>query len=104
MQEAWLLFDESAIRRAAGKPNGPQPLNLPRLRQLESVADPKEKLLRALRTASGLSGRRLGKFSANKHAHRLAQLIDDYSPLRELSAFAALEADVEQCLATAGLA
>jgi predicted ATPase len=26
MQEAWFLFDESALRRAAGNPNGKQPL------------------------------------------------------------------------------
>src|SRR5579872_4460722 len=29
MQEAWLLIDEQAIRRAAGNPNGKQPLILP---------------------------------------------------------------------------
>jgi len=29
MQEAWLLFDETALRKAAGNPNGTQKLNLP---------------------------------------------------------------------------
>jgi hypothetical protein len=31
MQETWLLFDESAIRKAAGNPNGKQDLALPSL-------------------------------------------------------------------------
>ncbi|MHC5830744.1 MAG: hypothetical protein ACYT04_86055, partial [Nostoc sp.] len=29
MQEAWLLFDEAALRKAAGNPSGRQPLQLP---------------------------------------------------------------------------
>jgi hypothetical protein len=31
MQEAWLLIDEAALRRAAGNPNGPMPLAMPSL-------------------------------------------------------------------------
>ena len=44
MTEAWLLFDESAIRRAAGNPNGRQDLHLRPVRELERLADPKKTL------------------------------------------------------------
>ena len=82
MQEAWLLFDEAAIRQAAGNPNGRRSLSLPSLQRLELVPNPKELLLQALRDASELGSRRLATFSPAQAAHRLAGLIDDYSPLR----------------------
>lgn len=103
MQEAWLLFDEQAIRRAAGKPNGRHPLNLPNPAQLEAVPNPKETLIAALRSASELRGRRLARFNPHRQAYRLAQLIDDYSPLRQLPAFAALERDIQNRLTSIGL-
>ncbi len=52
MQEPWLLFDEQAIRWAAGNPGGKTALALPRLTQLESLPDPKETLYGLLVTAS----------------------------------------------------
>jgi len=104
MQEAWLLFDEGAIRRAAGNPNGREALNLPAMRDLERTDDPKNVLFEALRTASGLSPRRLAKFNVHHAAHRLAELIDDYSPLRELPAFAAFEGEVRATLDSLGCA
>lgn len=61
MQEAWLLFDESAIRRAAGNPNGRNDLNLPEARSVESIPDPKELLFNIIRESSGLHGARLKK-------------------------------------------
>ena len=42
--EAWLLFDENAIRRAAGNPNGDELLELPKLKDIENLADPKQLL------------------------------------------------------------
>lgn len=99
MQEAWFLFDETAIRRAAGNPNGREPLYLPSVRDLERVDGPKNLLFEALRAASGLGPRRVTKFNVHQAAHRLAELIDDYSPIRELPAFAALESDVHATLA-----
>ncbi len=98
MQEAWLLFDEAALRNAAGNPRGRQPLQLPNLVKLEQQPDPKEILHKLLREASGLTGRKLKQFSVNEHVHRLAELIDDFSPLRILPAFQALEADVIQVI------
>jgi hypothetical protein len=93
MQEAWLLFDESALRRAAGCPNGAISLQLPPWARLEP--NPKEILHNLLRKASGLKGRRAKSFRPRVCAHRLADLIDDFSPLRNLRAFRALEEDLK---------
>lgn len=98
MQEAWLFFDETAIRYAAGNPNGKEPIDLPPVANLESLADPKNILYDLLRQASGLSGRRLKKFSASREARRIAEFIDDFSPLRRLPAFNAFETEVKTVL------
>jgi len=102
MQEAWFLFNEQAIRKAAGKPNGRDRLNLPALRATERHADPKGTLYRALITASATTGRRRQHFPLGERARRLAELIDDYSPLRALPAFRSLEADLRQVLSDHG--
>lgn len=92
MMEAWLLFDEAAIRWAAGNPNGDMPLALPELSRVEELPDPKEVLHRLLREASGRRGRRLKDF--NVPVPRVADLMDDFSLLRHLSAFQRLENDI----------
>jgi hypothetical protein len=101
MQEAWLLIDEQAIRAAAGNPNGDVQLNLPRLRELEGLPDPKSTLHAALRQASGLHGRRLSKFAFRNAASRVTTFIRDFAGLRQLPAFQALEKEttqaIEQC-------
>ncbi len=102
MTEAWFLFDEPAIRRAAGNPAGKTPLALPALSNIEGLADPKEDLHKALRRATELRGRRLRTFSPAQACHRLAELIEDFGPLRHLPAFAALETEVESIIRTAG--
>ena len=96
MQEAWLLIDEPALRRAAGNPQGRQPLDLPDLRKLEDLPNPKETLHEILGTASGLGGRRLARFKrqVERHVHRVAEEVDDFGPLRELRAFQRVENDV----------
>ena len=96
MQEAWLLIDEAALRRAAGDPNGTQPLDMPDVRKLEKLADPKQLICELLRQASGLQGRRLKRFSWRSSAHRVAEIIDDFSPLYGLAAFKRLAAEVER--------
>lgn len=101
MQEAWFLFDEQAIRRAAGCPNGRKPLYLPPIKDAENIPDPKHVLFEALRTASNLSGRRLKQFYPD--VRRLADLMDDFSPLRDLLAFRALEESLCDALLTLGL-
>ncbi len=89
MTEAWLLFDEQAVRRAAGNPNGHMAIDLP-ARNPETVADPKAVLRHALKVASGLAGRRLRGLHTSDAVHRVAEYIDDFSPLRELPAFRSL--------------
>lgn len=94
MTEAWLLFDESAIRKAAGNPNGQAELDLPRTTEFESVPNPKEILYGALKTASGRKGRRLAQFRQNKAVHQISRYISDYSALRVLPAFRELENEI----------
>ena len=95
MTEAWLIFDVIALRKAAANPNGKNLLNLPNIQKLENEPDPKELLYNLLRQASGRSSRRLKSFSLGDCVHRVAELIDDFSPLRNLPAFAALESEVQ---------
>jgi hypothetical protein len=99
MQEAWLLFDEAALRTAAGNPNGRSDLRLPPLHRLEALPDPKAVLHETLQLASGLRGRRLRRFRAAERAQRVTELIDDFSPLLELHAFRLLDHDVGEVLA-----
>ena len=102
MTEAWLLIDEAALRSAAGDPRGTVPLAMPAVQQLEGLPDPKRTLHDLLRTASGLTGRRRKGFRMDQAVHRLSQAIQDYSPLRQLSAFRALEEEVERILVQKG--
>jgi len=94
MTEAWLLFDEPAIRHSAGNPNGKNPLDMPDLSIIEQTPDPKSLLFEILRDASGLRGRRLKKFNTGECRIRIAELVSDFSPLQQLSAFQRLENDV----------
>ena len=90
MTEAWLLFDQLAVRRAAGNPNGNTAIEVP-VRSPDRIADPKAVLHEALRAASGLGGRRLRNFNTGQAVYRVAECIDDFSPLQELQAFQELE-------------
>ena len=96
MQEAWLLIDEDALRRAAGTPDGRQPLTMPDIKKLEHLPDPKQTLHDLLRQASGRRGRRLTRFvrDMRRCVHRVAEEMRDYSPLRALPAFRHLEDQV----------
>lgn len=98
MQEAWLLFDELAIRRAAGNPRGRGSLNMPSLSRVEAIPDPKELLYELLRDASGLRGRKLYSFRPSQSADRLVELISDFTPLQKLLAFSRLQQDVATIL------
>lgn len=95
-----MLFNEAAIRMAAGNPNGTVPLNLPRLSRIEDRPDPKRDLAAALGTASEFQGRRLKKFSSSAAFWRLLDYIDDFSPLRNLSGYIAFESAVRQIAAS----
>lgn len=93
MMEAWLLFDESALRNAAGNPSGTRPLSFPSSCP-EAVPNPKQVLHDLLREASELTGRRRKRFRADVAVHRLAHLIKDFSPLNALPSFQALQAEI----------
>lgn len=95
MQEAWLLIDENAIRRAAGNPNGKKDLELPQVSQLESLPDPKTILHDCLKKASGLGGRRLRSFPTRQKSRLVAEFMNDFSQLKELLAFMELRKDLK---------
>lgn len=94
IQEAWLLIDAAAIRRAAGNPNGTEDFALPAVGVIESIADPKALLYDLLKAASELKGRRLKKLRPEKYVRLIAENILDFSALRQLPAFRRLEADI----------
>jgi len=96
MLEAWLLFDEQALRGAASNPRGRVDVSLPPISTLESMPDPKSKLRTTLRNASELSARRREKLPISPE--RVAELTDDFSRLRALSAFRAFEAKLGDIL------
>ena len=100
MTEAWLLISEEAIRRAAANPNGRASLCLPSISKLEGRPNPKRELHQILKTASGLTGRLLTRFDEKLAAKRVAELIEDYAPLRQLTAFRDFEADLSSALRT----
>ena len=102
MQEAWFLFDEAAIREAAGNPYGSKDLSLPPLKNVEQIPDPKAVLDWTLSTASDLHGRRLAKMKLGQAKHCLSTLITDFAPLREVPAFAALEKELASVLVLNG--
>ena len=94
MLEAWLCFNEKAIREAAGNPNGEVLLDLPPLNQIETRPDPKSDLARALLDASELKGRRRKKFDGLKAFWRIVDFIDDFSALRNLDGFCKFEESI----------
>ena len=104
MTEAWLLFDETSIRRAAGNPSGTQILKLSQPSRWDEEPNPKLMLREALLDATELRGRRRSRFESSFAAKRVADLIDDYSPLRRLSAFRDLESDVARVVRSSRLA
>ncbi len=103
MTEAWLLHEEQAIRKAAGRPTGAVDLELPPLEQIEKIPNPKDVLDAALIKAAAAQGRKLSKLHRDlpRIRHRVAELISDFGPLKQLQAFRAFDrllADALQAL------
>jgi hypothetical protein len=98
MTEAWLLFDEAAIRQAAGNPRSTTPLCLPPISNVEDLPNPKAVLNTALMRATDKPARRLRKFRTGQAIQRLAELIQDYGPLRKAFAFQILEQELQAVL------
>jgi hypothetical protein len=98
MQEAWLLIDEPALRRAAGNPHGQIELEMPSIDRLEDIPSPKQLLHDLLLSASERTGRRRKNLRPGQLAWRLGDLIEDYSPLRRLFAFQQVETAIRSTL------
>jgi hypothetical protein len=102
MTEAWLLLDAQAIRLAAGNPNGSVRLNIPHLHELERVPDPKNVLHSLLCDATELGTNRRRRFDVSRAVWRVADYIDDFSRLRSLPAFIAVEQQMAEVVAQRG--
>lgn len=96
MTESWFLSDTQAIRAAAGKPNGNTNISLPSIKQIERLAQAKEVLENLLREASESSGRRRKKFNKEIvwRRVRVAEMIEDFSYLRQLEAYQKFEKEL----------
>ena len=103
MLEAWLLGNESAIRRVAGRPRSTAPLQLRPAAALESVADPKEALEEVLLRAGDPRGvRRRKKFKAGIPGFR-RQLIENLpigGALEQLPAWVRFRDDIGAAVST----
>lgn len=98
MIESWLLFHEDAIRTVVGNPNGRQDLNLPKISEIEKITDPKARLEKMLIDASFPSRRGKRVTIPPNYCVRIAEEIDDFEPLRSLSAFQELEKELKNTL------
>jgi len=96
MMETWLLIDQEAIKKAAGNRNYSGTIPLPPVKSLETITNPKDQLHRTLKQVSGLKGRNLKKFNVHQAVHFVAENIEDFSPLRNTSAFKAFEDDLKK--------
>jgi hypothetical protein len=85
MTEAWLLVSETALRSASGNPNGRTSLQLPPLRDLETIPDPKNVLQNLLVDGSGLTGRRRKKFNFSAQRARIPDFFENWETLLRLS-------------------
>ena len=99
MQEAWLLIDAAALQKAADGAGRWLPA-LPPIKKLEKLPDPKRTLYGLMCQASGTRGRKLKKFKQELgwRRQRVAETIEDFSPLRELPAFRRMEESIRQTL------
>ena len=88
MSESWLLFDGSAIAKAASSPSSSVPV--PALAQIENIQNPKQQLDDLLFQAAGAPAGRRGRTFRRSIADRrvsVAEYITDYSPLESVPAF-----------------
>jgi hypothetical protein len=98
MIESWLLFNEDAIRKVVGNSNGKQELDLPKISEIETISDPKARLEKLLIDASFPSRRGKKVSIPSNYCIRVAEMIDDFEPLRKLSAFQELEKELKNTL------
>ncbi|MEW2381912.1 hypothetical protein AB0873_07450 [Micromonospora sp. NPDC047707] len=98
MTEAWLLLDEAAIRHVAGNPNGHRKLDLPKLREVEGLRNPKKKLEECILAASEESGRRRERVKSrfDEHRRQLLERLDRTGLVRRLDSWQRLVEAVDQ--------
>lgn len=95
--EAWLLLDESGIRRVSGRPRGRVVLGLPPPNRIEETRDPKGRLLAAIVSASETSGRRRDRLRRRLPALRtqLVRELKPGGPLESVPSWVRLRADTQ---------
>ena len=98
MIESWLLFNEDAIRKVVGNPYGKRELSLPKISDIETISDPKARLEKLLTDASFPSRRGKKVNIPPNYCVRVAEMIDDFEPLRGLLAFQELEKEIKKTL------
>lgn len=101
--EAWLLPHESAIREACGRPSGAESLNLPSLSRIEDLSNPKQVLRDAIQAALHTRAGRRNRQDPTDAYYRISDLVEDWAPLRRLSAFRRLEQDTRGALEALGV-
>ncbi len=99
--EAWLLLDEPAVRRIAGKPNGTHPLGLPTAATVESMASPKECLQQAIFDANPVTGRKHKNLKRDFPMHRqiLLQRLSISGEIRNVPSWKRMRDDLTVALA-----
>ena len=97
--EAWLLVDAKAICSACNTRNLPKGVKLPKLGEIERMANPKEFLKQFLSQASGLTAKELR--DAGVTAQRIAGNID-FSLLLKLPTFKKLDEELAEVIAANG--
>ena len=97
MSEAWILFDGPAVARAAGSRDAEVPV--PRVAEIESIGNPKERLDKLLFRAAGEPAGRRGRIFRRSIAQRrvsVAEYITDYRPLENVPAFRSFQGDLAE--------
>ena len=100
MTEAWLLLDESAIRKIAGRPRDAMNLMLPHASDVEGMADPKANLDSILIQASGAQGRRLRRMRRElpRMRNQLLQDLQLGGPLEQVPSWVRFQNDTLRAL------
>jgi hypothetical protein len=98
MMESWLLFNETSIKKASGNKNYSGSMELPSISKVEAINDPKTYLHNLLKTVSCKKKRNLKQFNVHEAVHLVAENINDFSPLRQLTSFQCFEQDLKNCI------
>lgn len=95
--EAWLLLDESEIRRVAENPRGRSALSIPDPVAVENITDPKAQLAESILNASESTGRRRERIKKKFPQNRklLIRRLDPNGLVREVPAWAQMFLDLK---------